>query len=50
MGTSNCVTGFASNVRAGAHTAYLQASPMGLGVYQRMGFRTGETWNCHYPG
>lgn len=40
----------ADGVRAGAHTAYLQASPMGLGVYQRMGFRTGETWNCHYPG
>ena len=40
----------ADGVRAGARTAYLQASPMGLGVYQRMGFRTGETWRCHYPG
>jgi N-acetylglutamate synthase len=40
----------ADGVLAGARTAYLQASPMGLGVYQRMGFRTGETWRCHYPG
>jgi GNAT superfamily N-acetyltransferase len=36
-------------VRGGAHTAYLQASPMGLGVYERMGFRTVETWACYYP-
>ena len=36
-------------VRAGAHTAYLQASSMGFGVYQRMGFRTVETWACYYP-
>jgi predicted acetyltransferase len=40
----------ADGVRGGAHTAYLQASPMGFGVYQRMGFRTAETWACHYPG
>ena len=40
----------ADGARAGAHTAYLQASPMGLGVYERMGFRTAETWTCYYPG
>ena len=40
----------ADGVRAGAHAAYLQASPMGFGVYQRMGFRTVETWTCYYPG
>lgn len=40
----------ADGVRAGAHTAYLQSSPMGLGIYQRMGFRTAETWACYYPG
>ena len=34
---------------AGAQAAYLQASPMGLGVYERMGFRTVETWTCFYP-
>lgn len=39
----------ADGVRAGAHTAYLQASSMGYGVYQRMGFRTVETWACYYP-
>jgi N-acetylglutamate synthase len=39
----------ADGVRAGAQAAYLQASPMGLGVYERMGFRTVETWTCFYP-
>ena len=39
----------ADGVRAGAHRAYLQASPMGFGVYERMGFRTVETWTCFYP-
>ena len=40
----------ADGVRAGAHTAYLQASPWGIRVYERMGFRTVETWPCFYPG
>ena len=37
-------------LRLGAHTAYLQSSPMGFGVYERLGFRTIETWACYYPG
>jgi len=36
-------------VRLGARTAYLQSSPMGFGVYERLGFRTIETWACYYP-
>jgi len=40
----------ADGVLAGAHTAYLQASTMGYPVYERMGFRTAETWPCFYPG
>jgi len=36
-------------VRLGAHTAYLQSSPMGFGVYERLGFRAIETWACHCP-
>lgn len=40
----------AAGVAAGAHTAYLQASAMGYPVYERMGFRTAETWQGHYPG
>ena len=39
----------ADGVGAGAHTAYLQASPMGFHLYERMGFRTVETWSCYYP-
>lgn len=39
----------AAGVAAGAHTAYLQASPMGLPVYERMGFRTVETWPTYHP-
>ncbi len=35
--------------RLGAHTAYLQSSPMGVGVDERLGFRTIETWACSYP-
>jgi ribosomal protein S18 acetylase RimI-like enzyme len=40
----------ADGVREGAHTAYLQSSPMGLSVYERIGFRTVETWANYYPG
>ena len=40
----------ADGARAGARTAYLQSSPMGYSVYERLGFRTAETWTCHYPG
>lgn len=39
----------AEGVRAGARTAYLQASPMGYPVYEALGFRTVETWPSHYP-
>jgi ribosomal protein S18 acetylase RimI-like enzyme len=31
---------------AGAHTAWLQSAPMGLGVYERMGFALVESWRC----
>ena len=31
---------------AGAHTAWLQSSPMGLGVYERLGFVLVEPWRC----
>lgn len=40
----------AEGVAAGAHTAYLQASEMGYPVYERLGFRTVETWPSYYPG
>ncbi|MEV0718381.1 GNAT family N-acetyltransferase [Asanoa sp. NPDC050611] len=30
---------------AGAHTAFLHASPMGVPLYAAMGFHTAETWN-----
>jgi N-acetylglutamate synthase-like GNAT family acetyltransferase len=31
-------------VAVGAHNAYLQSTPGGLGVYQRLGFTTAEQW------
>jgi ribosomal protein S18 acetylase RimI-like enzyme len=31
---------------AGADWAWLQSSPAGLGVYQRLGFEVVETWQC----
>jgi GNAT superfamily N-acetyltransferase len=34
---------------AGARGAYLQSSPMGLPVYQRLGFVTGELWRQWMP-
>ena len=36
-------------VRLRAPTANLQSSPMGFGVYERLGFRALETWACHCP-
>ena len=50
FGTAVTARVVADGVRAGAHTAYLQASPMGFGVYERMGFRTVETWSLLLPG
>jgi GNAT superfamily N-acetyltransferase len=35
---------------AGARGAYLQSSPMGLPVYERLGFVTAETWRQWMPG
>ena len=35
---------------AGARGAYLQSSPMGLPVYERLGFVTVETWRQWMPG
>jgi len=31
---------------AGAHCAWLQSSPSGYNLYQRLGFRTVERWEC----
>ena len=39
----------AAGAAEGAHTAYLQASTMGYPIYERMGFRTIESWPCYYP-
>jgi hypothetical protein len=36
-------------VRLAAHTAFLQSSPMGVGLPERLAFRTIETWACSYP-
>lgn len=38
----------AAGASAGAHTAYLQASALGQSVYERMGFRTLETWPTYH--
>ena len=40
------VDGFA----AGARRAFLGATPMGYRIYERLGFRTVETWKFHVPG
>ena len=45
--TSRVVT---DGVAAGARTAFLGATPMGYGIYERLGFRTVETWTFHVPG
>jgi GNAT superfamily N-acetyltransferase len=31
---------------SGAHLVWLQSSPSGLGVYERLGFCTVDTWQC----
>ncbi|WP_392541988.1 GNAT family N-acetyltransferase [Oryzobacter telluris] len=50
-GHGNAVTArvVAEGFAVGARTAYLQASELGYPVYERMGFRTVETWPSHYP-
>ena len=35
---------------AGALSAFLGATPMGLRIYERLGFRTVETWTFHVSG
>ena len=40
----------ADGVREGATMAFLGASPMGFGIYQRLGFRVAERWIFHLPG
>jgi len=35
---------------AGARSAFLGATPMGYRIYERLGFRTVETWTFHVPG
>ena len=35
---------------AGARSAFLGATPMGYNIYERLGFRTIETWTFHLPG
>ncbi|MET0526379.1 MAG: GNAT family N-acetyltransferase, partial [Nocardioides sp.] len=34
---------------AGARSAFLLATPMGCRIYERLGFRTVETWTFHVP-
>jgi N-acetylglutamate synthase len=36
----------ADGLVAGARWSWLQTSPAGQGVYERLGFRTVETWQC----
>lgn len=36
----------ADGIAAGATWSWLQSSPMGYKVYERLGFRTVETWQC----
>jgi GNAT superfamily N-acetyltransferase len=31
---------------SGAHLVWLQSSPSGFGLYERLGFRTVDTWQC----
>ncbi|WP_443081156.1 GNAT family N-acetyltransferase [Terrabacter sp. Soil811] len=39
----------ADGVREGASLAFLGASPMGFGIYQRLGFRVAERWASISP-
>jgi hypothetical protein len=36
----------ARGLTSGAHVAWLQSSTSGFGVYERLGFRTVDTWQC----
>ena len=40
----------ADGVAAGANWAWLQSSPAGYHVYERLGFRTTEAWQCWISG
>jgi len=45
-GTAVTARAVADGVAAGADWAWLQSSPAGYNVYERLGFRTAETWPC----
>jgi N-acetylglutamate synthase len=48
MGYGAAVTSWlvADGLDSGAHLTWLQSSPSGFGVYERLGFRTIDTWQC----
>jgi predicted GNAT family acetyltransferase len=45
-GAAVTVRAVADGVAAGARWAWLQSSGAGYPVYDRLGFRTTEDWNC----
>ena len=45
-GTAVTARAASDGLAAGAAWAWLQASPAGLSVYERLGFRTVEAWSC----
>ena len=49
LGTATTVAAMRTGFEAGATAAYLQSSPMGYRVYERLGFRTVEQWTQWMP-